>query len=123
MRIVNGFKLVTSKVNAIDMETLKSIGDTLRSKIGSGVGLLASVIDDKVALVCVVSDDLIKTRNIAGGKDCRRRRKDRRRRRRRKTASRNGRRQRCIKARRSVEKRGGDCGGMMVRSEKLKVKN
>ncbi|MGA9406617.1 MAG: alanine--tRNA ligase-related protein, partial [Bacteroidota bacterium] len=65
---VDGFKLVTSKINAADMETLKSIGDTLRSKIGSGVGLLASVIDDKVALVCVVSDDLIKTKNIQAGK-------------------------------------------------------
>jgi alanyl-tRNA synthetase len=50
------------------MDTLKSIGDTLRSKIGSGVGLLASIIDDKVALVCVVSDDLIKTKNIQAGK-------------------------------------------------------
>ena len=65
---VNGFKLVTSKVTAADMDTLKSMGDTLRSKIGSGVGLLASVIDDKVALVCVVSDDLIKTKNIQAGK-------------------------------------------------------
>jgi alanyl-tRNA synthetase len=50
------------------MDTLKSIGDTLRSKIGSGVGLLGSIIDDKVALVCVVSDDLIKTKNIQAGK-------------------------------------------------------
>jgi alanyl-tRNA synthetase len=65
---INGFKLVTSKVTAADMDTLKSIGDTLRSKIGSGVGLLASIIDDKVALVCVVSDDLIKTKNIQAGK-------------------------------------------------------
>jgi alanyl-tRNA synthetase len=32
------------------------------------VGLLASIIDDKVALVCVVSDDLIKTKNIQAGK-------------------------------------------------------
>ncbi len=65
---LNGFKIVASKVNAGDMESLKSIGDTLRSKIGSGVGVLASVIDDKVALVCIVSDDLIKTKNIQAGK-------------------------------------------------------
>ncbi|HTR82576.1 MAG TPA: alanine--tRNA ligase [Bacteroidota bacterium] len=65
---VDGFKVVASKVNAGDMDALKSIGDTLRSKIGSGVGLLASVIDDKVALVCVVSDDLIKTKNMQAGK-------------------------------------------------------
>ena len=65
---INGFKLVTSKVVAANMDALKSIGDTLRSKIGSGVGLLAAVIDDKVALVCVVSDDLIKTKAIQAGK-------------------------------------------------------
>ncbi len=65
---VNGFKLVASKIDAIDMEALKSIGDTLRAKIGSGVGVLASIIDNKVALVCVVSDDLIKSKNIQAGK-------------------------------------------------------
>jgi alanyl-tRNA synthetase len=65
---IDGFKLVTSNVNASDMEALKAIGDTLRSKIGSGIGLLASVIDEKVALVCIVSDDLIKTKNIQAGK-------------------------------------------------------
>jgi alanyl-tRNA synthetase len=65
---MNGFKLVASKIGAADMDALKSLGDALRSKIGSGVGLLASIIDDKVALVCVVSDDLIKTKNIQAGK-------------------------------------------------------
>jgi alanyl-tRNA synthetase len=65
---VNGFKLVASKIDVADMEALKSIADTLRAKIGSGVGVLASIIDDKVALVCVVSDDLIKSKNIQAGK-------------------------------------------------------
>ncbi len=65
---MDGFKLVSSKISASDMDSLKSLGDTLRSKLGSGVGLLASVIDDKVALVCVVSDDLIKSKNLHAGK-------------------------------------------------------
>ncbi|MDE3057909.1 MAG: hypothetical protein KGJ59_08130 [Bacteroidota bacterium] len=65
---VNGFKVVALKVDASDMEALKSLGDSLRSKLGSGVGLLASVIDGKVALVCVVSDDLLKTKKIQAGK-------------------------------------------------------
>ncbi|MFA6456600.1 MAG: DHHA1 domain-containing protein, partial [Bacteroidota bacterium] len=64
----SGFKIVSSKIDASDMDALKSLGDTLRGKIGSGVGLLASVIDEKVALVCVVSDDLIKTKNLQAGK-------------------------------------------------------
>ncbi len=65
---LNGFKVVSSKVDASTMDELKSIADTLRSKLGSGVGVLASVIDDKVALVCVVSDDLIKSKNLQAGK-------------------------------------------------------
>lgn len=65
---VNGFKVVSSKITAHDMESLKSLGDTLRTKIGSGVGLLASIIDEKVALVCIVSDDLIKSKNLQAGK-------------------------------------------------------
>ena len=65
---INGFSIVCSKITASDMESLKTLGDTLREKIGSGVGLLAAVIDEKVALVCVVSDDLIKTKNLQAGK-------------------------------------------------------
>ncbi|MFA6468861.1 MAG: alanine--tRNA ligase [Bacteroidota bacterium] len=64
----NGFKIVSSKIDANDMEALKSLGDALRGKIGSGVGLLASVIDEKVALVCIVSDDLIKSKHLQAGK-------------------------------------------------------
>ncbi len=65
---VNGFKVVSSKIEASTMDELKNIGDTLRSKLGSGVGVLASIIDEKVALVCVVTDDLIKQKNLQAGK-------------------------------------------------------
>jgi alanyl-tRNA synthetase len=65
---LNGFKIVSSKVDASDMEELKRLGDTLRAKLGSGVGVLASVIEEKVALVCVVTDDLIKGKNLQAGK-------------------------------------------------------
>lgn len=65
---LNGFKLVASRIEAATMEELKSIGDTLRARLGSGVGVLASIIDEKVALVCVVTDDLIKNQNLQAGK-------------------------------------------------------
>jgi alanyl-tRNA synthetase len=65
---LNGFKVVSSKIEAATMDELKSIGDTLRSKLGSGVGVLASVIEEKAALVCVVTDDLIKSKNLQAGK-------------------------------------------------------
>jgi len=65
---LNGFKVISAKVEAQTMDELKRIGDTLRAKIGSGVGVIASVVDNKVALVCVVTDDLIKTKNLQAGK-------------------------------------------------------
>jgi alanyl-tRNA synthetase len=65
---LDGFKVVTSKVEAASLDELKGIGDTLRAKLGSGVGILASVIDEKVALVCVVTDDLIQTKNLQAGR-------------------------------------------------------
>ncbi len=66
--IRNGAKLVVSKIQATDIEQLKSMGDSLREKLYSGVGILASVIDDKVQLVCVVTDDLIKSKGLKAGK-------------------------------------------------------
>jgi alanyl-tRNA synthetase len=65
---VEGFKVVSSKVDAQSIDELKSLGDALRSKLVSGVGVLASVIDDKVSFVCVVTDDLIKQKNLQAGK-------------------------------------------------------
>jgi alanyl-tRNA synthetase len=47
---------------------LKSLGDSLRAKLSSGVGLLASIIEDKVQLVCVVTDDLVAAKKISAGK-------------------------------------------------------
>jgi alanyl-tRNA synthetase len=65
---VDGLKIVTARVAATSMDELKSLGDTLRSKLGSGVGLLASVLDEKVSLVCVVTDDLVASKRLDAGK-------------------------------------------------------
>ncbi|MFQ5707379.1 MAG: alanine--tRNA ligase [bacterium] len=64
---VNGFKVVASQIQSNDTEELKQVGDSLRSKLGSGVGVLASVINDKVAFVCVVTDDLIANSHLKAG--------------------------------------------------------
>ena len=55
-------------MTASSIDELKSLGDTLRSRLGSGVGLLASIVDDKVQLVCVVTDDLVSAKKIEAGK-------------------------------------------------------
>ncbi len=65
---VDGIRLVSSKVESGSLEELKTLGDTLRSKLGHGVGLLAAVIDSKVSLVCVVTDDLVAAKKLEAGK-------------------------------------------------------
>ncbi|MBP1691977.1 MAG: alaS, partial [Bacteroidetes bacterium] len=65
---VDGFRLVAARVDAAIMDELKGLGDALRTQLGSGVGLLASVIEEKVALVCVVTDDLLKKTPLQAGK-------------------------------------------------------
>jgi len=65
---VEGFTVVAETVDAATNDELKSLGDALRSKMPSGVGVLAAVLDDKVSLVCVVTDDLIRSRNLQAGK-------------------------------------------------------
>jgi len=65
---VDNIKLIAVKVSANSMDELKSLGDSLRGKLGSGVGVLASIIEDKVQLVCVVTDDLVATKKIEAGK-------------------------------------------------------
>lgn len=65
---IQTIKLVAAKVTATSIDELKSLGDSIRAKLGSGVGVLASVIDDKVQLVCVVTDDLVSQKRIEAGK-------------------------------------------------------
>ena len=50
------------------MDELKSLGDALRTKLKSGVGVLGAVIDGKPALVCIVTDDLISGRGMQAGR-------------------------------------------------------
>jgi alanyl-tRNA synthetase len=66
--LINGLKVVSSRVEASTLDELKMLGDTLRARLGSGVGLLASVLDDKVSLVCVVTDDLVAGKRLEAGK-------------------------------------------------------
>ncbi len=63
-----GIKIFKGKVHADSMDELKSFGDEMRIKMGSGVGVLIAQIDDKAGIVAVVSDDLIKQKNLSAGK-------------------------------------------------------
>src|ERR1041385_1097017 len=65
---VDGFTVVSARIEAGTADELKSLADRLREKLPSGVGVLGAVIDQKVALVCVVTDDLIKDKKLQAGK-------------------------------------------------------
>ncbi len=56
---VDGVRVVSAKAEAADVDELKHLADLLRAEIGSGVGVLATVIDGKASLVCVVTQDLV----------------------------------------------------------------
>ena len=60
-RTVNGVKVVSESITIPEGVELKDIGDKLREKLNSGIGLLGSVINGQLMLVCVVTDDLTKT--------------------------------------------------------------
>lgn len=64
---INSVKVFKGKVNASNMDELKSMGDELREKMKSGVGVLISELDGKVGIVAVVSDELIKEKKILAG--------------------------------------------------------
>ncbi|MCH9029902.1 MAG: alanine--tRNA ligase, partial [Bacteroidetes bacterium] len=65
---VKNIKIYKGKVIADNIDELKSFGDVLREKMESGVGVLVAQIDDKVGIVTVVSDDLIKEKKLNAGK-------------------------------------------------------
>jgi len=58
-RTINGIRVVAAKVSGADRDNLRQLVDTLRQKLGSGVVVLASTDDGKVALITGVTKDLI----------------------------------------------------------------
>ncbi|KUK36786.1 MAG: Alanine--tRNA ligase, partial [Thermacetogenium phaeum] len=65
---VDGVKLLAAQVPASDMESLRSLGDILKERLGSGVAILGSLFDNKVGLVSFVTGDLVKSRGLHAGK-------------------------------------------------------
>ncbi|MDP4190120.1 MAG: alanine--tRNA ligase [Bacteroidota bacterium] len=66
--IIDGVTIYKGKVQAANMDELKAMGDELRLKMKEAAGVLISEFDSKVGIVCVVSDSLMKSKNLAAGK-------------------------------------------------------
>ena len=65
---INGIKVISQKMDLNSMDELKEIVEALRNKLKNGVGLISTVLDGKINLVCSVSDNLIKEKNLNAGK-------------------------------------------------------
>jgi len=63
---VKGVKYLGIKVNDVDMNGLRNLGDQLKGKLGEGVIVIASVQGDKVNLMAMATDEAMKKGAHAG---------------------------------------------------------
>jgi alanyl-tRNA synthetase len=66
--VVDGVNIYKGKVDAASMDELKAFGDEIRMKTKEAVGVLVAELDGKAAIVCAVTDDIIKTKKLSAGK-------------------------------------------------------
>ena len=64
---LDGIKIISHQEEIENREALLELADALREKLKSTVGVLAGIIDKKIALVAVVTDDLIKEKGLKAG--------------------------------------------------------
>ncbi len=63
---VNGMKVLAAKVEGVDMNGLRDLGDQLKEKIGEGIVVIASNADGKVNLMATATDAAMKAGAHAG---------------------------------------------------------
>ena len=56
---VDGVTVLATRVTAANADSLREVGDWLRDKLGSGVVVLGSVINDRPILISMVTSDLV----------------------------------------------------------------
>jgi len=67
LKTIDGIKWVAGEIHAKNVDELRASGDKLRNAIGSGIGVLGAVINEKVNFVCVVTKDVIESKKIKAG--------------------------------------------------------
>lgn len=63
---ISSVRVVSASISVKDKKAFRQIGDQLKTKLKSGVGVLGAVIEDKVSLLAVVTPDL--TQRLHAGK-------------------------------------------------------
>ncbi len=56
---INGVKAVTARFDQLDMDALRNTCETLRSRLGTGIAVLASAFGGKVSFVAMASKDAV----------------------------------------------------------------
>ncbi|MFW5629541.1 MAG: alanine--tRNA ligase [Acetivibrio ethanolgignens] len=63
---IKGVKVLAAKLENVDMNELRNLGDSLKEKLGEGIVLLASAKDDKVSLISMATEGAMKAGAHAG---------------------------------------------------------
>ena len=63
---VNGMKLLATRVDGVDMNGLRDLGDQLKDKVGEGIILIASENEGKVNLMAMATETAVKAGAHAG---------------------------------------------------------
>ena len=63
---VNGIKVVAAKVEAPDVNAMRTLSDDLKQKLADAVVILASVVDGKVMLLASATDSAVAKKAMAG---------------------------------------------------------
>ena len=63
---VKGMKVLAIRVDGVDMNGLRELGDQLKTKLGEGIVVIASETDGKVSLMATVTDGAQKAGAHAG---------------------------------------------------------
>ena len=58
IREVAGIKVLSKKVDGMNIDELRNFGDSLRSRIGSGIVSVGAEVDGKAAILVMVTKDL-----------------------------------------------------------------
>ena len=64
---VSGIRVVASPVETMGMAEFRKLGDRIRDKLKSGVGVIGMVAEQKAHFLCVVTDDLVQAGKLKAG--------------------------------------------------------
>ncbi len=65
---INESAVLTGRLELPQGSGLKEAGEELRKQLTNGVALIAAISDDKLNLICAVSDNLVKSKELNAGK-------------------------------------------------------